>query len=220
MHLTHALTILLSAIATASPQDPTLAPPASEVQIAGIAFAGSGCPAGSVSGNLLPETSKIALAYTDMIAQTGRNTTVALSRRNCQLNVKVRHPPNWMFSARKTTYRGHARIPVGSNGTARATYYWSGSSKTAISTMTLPGPFDGEFTKVDVFSEDNLSWSPCGSESMININAEVRLLPVNSTEPALLSLTSLEDVELGWMWCGPRVTTSSTSAAPTSTDTV
>ncbi|KAK4451013.1 hypothetical protein QBC34DRAFT_459510 [Podospora aff. communis PSN243] len=208
---------LASPTPSPSPPPSPNSPPPSSIHIPSIAFAGSGCPAGSLSASPSLTSTSIALTYTNMTALTRLNSTAAQARKNCQINIRVRHPPNWFFSVRRTTYRGHARIPVGVNGTARAGYYFSGGTAMAQSTMAIPGPFDGEFTKVDVFSEDNVAWSPCGSEAMININAEVRLTPVNSTQPAVLSVTSLEDVELGWRWCGPKETTSSASAAASAT---
>ncbi|KAK5655887.1 hypothetical protein OQA88_5426 [Cercophora sp. LCS_1] len=221
MHLALILSLLAGATTAFSTnpldqQDPAPSPPADEIQLASVVFAGSGCPAGSVSGNISPDPTKITLAYDYLTAQTGRNITAANSRKNCQLNIKLKHSAGWHFSVSKTSYRGHARIPAGTNGTARATYYFSGESGQATSTVIIPGPYDGEFLKTDEFSLGTI-WSPCGNEGLLNINSEVRLTPTNSTQPAVLSVTSLEKVELSWQRCvraAPSTATPSPTSAP------
>jgi len=87
--------------------------------------------------------------------------------------------------------------------------------------MTIKGRYEGDFLKTDQIDVASSIWSPCGSEGMININSEVRLDPRNSTEPAFLSVTSLEKVELRWHRCTPLAAPSDTSTssqpAPSST---
>jgi hypothetical protein len=87
--------------------------------------------------------------------------------------------------------------------------------------MTIKGPYEGDFLKTDQIDVASLIWSPCGTESMININSEVRLDPRNSTGPASLSVTSLEKVELRWHRCTPLTASSSTSTSsqPASSNT-
>lgn len=104
-------------------------PSGHEVQITGIAFAGSGCPAGSVSGQLSSDLTTITLLYANFIAQAGKGLTATDYRKNCQLNVKLKYPQGWQFSVFKADYRGYAQIPRGDTGTCKATYYFSGDSK-------------------------------------------------------------------------------------------
>ena len=132
MHTSHILLFLtgITAALTTQPiprEEPTSAPPDDSIHIAGVAFAGSGCPAGTLSGGFLPD-SKLTLNYTTFIAKTGKGYPVDQSRKNCQSNFKIQYPSGWQFSVAKTTYRGYASLPAGVTGIARSTYYFSGSS--------------------------------------------------------------------------------------------
>jgi len=133
MHAFHILPFLtgITAALTTHPvthEEPAPAPPNNSIQIVGVAFAGSGCPPGSLSGGLLPDLSKLTLNYTSFIAEAGKGYSAAQSRKNCQLNLKMKYPSGWQFTVAETNYRGYASIPVGGTGIARSTYYFSGSS--------------------------------------------------------------------------------------------
>lgn len=59
--------------------------------------------------------------------------------------------------------------------------------------MDFRGPYDSDFVKTDLFDVTNATWSPCGAEGLLNINAQVRLIPdMSADEGALISLTSLD----------------------------
>jgi hypothetical protein len=103
-------------------------PSGHEVEIKGVAFAGSGCPAGSVAGQLSSDLTTLTLLYDKFVAQAGPGITPTHHRRNCQLNVKLKYPQGWQFSIFKADYRGYANIPHGDKGTCKATYYFSGDS--------------------------------------------------------------------------------------------
>lgn len=109
-------------------RDVNAAPSGHDVEIESIAFAGSGCPAGSVSGQLSSDLTTITLLYASFIAQSGSGVPASSYRTNCQLNVKLKYPSGWQFSVFKADYRGYAQIPSGSTGTCKATYYFSGDS--------------------------------------------------------------------------------------------
>jgi len=198
MHLSNILPFvgLVAALpapeAAPEPQYLAAAPSGHEVQITGIAFAGSGCPAGTVSGQLSSDLTTITLLYADFVAQSGKGISAASYRKNCQLNVKLKYPSGWQFSVFKADYRGYAQIPSGDTGTCKATYYFSGDSKQISSTMIIRGPFDDNYVKTDQFGVESTVWSPCGLEGLLNINSEVRLSPQDSNRAGLLTVDSTD----------------------------
>lgn len=114
--------------------DPGSTPSGHEVTISGISFAGSGCPAGTVAGQLSNDLTTVTLLYDSFVAQAGKGITPSEYRKNCQLNVKLLYPQGWQFSIFKADYRGYAYIPEGATGTCKATYYFSGQSAQVSST--------------------------------------------------------------------------------------
>ena len=126
------ITALFSGLAAATPiivQPLADGPSGTEVQIMGLAFAGSGCPANTVSGQLSSDLTTLTLLYAEFVAQAGANISPSNYRKNCQLNVKIKYPSGWQFSVFKADYRGYAQIPAGDTGTCKATYYFSGDSR-------------------------------------------------------------------------------------------
>lgn len=185
-----ATALALAGVAAAMPAPYTIAdgPSGHDVTIEAIAFAGSGCPAGSVAGQLSSDLTTITLLYDSFVAQAGKDISASQYRKNCQLNIKLAYPSGWQFSVFKADYRGYAQIPDGDTGTCKATYYFSGDSKQISSTLTIKGPFDDNYLKTDQFGVESTVWSPCGIEGLLNINSEVRLSPPDATKPALLTV--------------------------------
>jgi hypothetical protein len=167
-------------------------PSGHEVEIHGIAYAGSGCPAGTVAGQLSSDLTTLTLLYDSFVAEAGKGIPPSHRRKNCHLNVKLKYPHGWQFSIFKADYRGYAYIPQGATGTCKATYYFSGSSQQISSTKKIYGPYDNNYLKTDKFGLTSLVWSPCGVEGLLNINSEVRLTPFYSKKPALMTVDSTD----------------------------
>ncbi|KAH6842288.1 hypothetical protein B0I37DRAFT_381588 [Chaetomium sp. MPI-CAGE-AT-0009] len=190
MHFINVLT-LFSGLAAVSPAIAD-GPSGHEVEIVWLAFAGTGCPAGSVSGQLSSDLTTITVLYSKFVAQAGNNISPYDCRKNCQLNVKLKYPSGRQFSVFKADYRGYAQIPEGNTGTCKATYYFSGDSLQISSAMTIRGPYDDNYIKTDEFGTGSTVWSPCGVEGLLNINTEVRLSPIGSVKPALMTVDSTD----------------------------
>jgi hypothetical protein len=195
MQLFKVLALFVS-VAAAAPaieeRDGGDSPSGHEVEIHGIAFAGSGCPAGSVSSQLSSDLTTLTLLYDSFYAEAGKDIPPSQRRKNCALNVKLRYPQGWQFSVFKADYRGFASIPEGVTGTCKATYHFSGDSLHMSRTMSIKGPYDDNYIKTDKFGVESLVWSRCGVESMLNINSEVRLTPFGSKKDALLTVDSAD----------------------------
>jgi hypothetical protein len=211
-----ALAALISAaVAVPTPQNdgrPVIGSPSGatpsghEVQISGVSYAGSGCPANSVAGLLSSDLTTITLLYDSFVAQAGEGISAAQYRKNCQLAVKLRYPSGWQFSVFKSDTRGYAYLPKGATGTAKATYYFSGESKQTTSTLTLKGFFDNNYLRTDTFPVESTVWSPCGQEGLLNINSEVRITPLDAKAQALLTVDSTDlkfsqEHYLQWQTC-------------------
>jgi hypothetical protein len=67
--------------------------------------------------------------------------------------------------------------------------------------MTIRGPFDNNYVKTDQFGVESTIWSPCGLEGLLNINSEVRLSPADNTKSGLLTVNTLENIQVHWQPC-------------------
>lgn len=192
--------LVFAGLAAASPvKSPPLAPPVigptpsgHEVEIRSISFAGTGCPAGTVAGQLSSDLTTMTLLFSQYTAQAGSGIPPTEYRKNCQLNVKIQYPQGWQFSIFKADYRGYAFIPDGGKGTCKATYYFSGQTQQVSSTMVIDGPYSDNYLKTDELPIESTVWSPCGREGLLNINSEVRITPLDATKPALMTVDSTD----------------------------
>ncbi|KAL2129156.1 hypothetical protein VTI74DRAFT_8162 [Chaetomium olivicolor] len=205
------LLALFAGFAAASPVlVDTLAdvPSGHEVQITGTSYSGTGCPAGNVSAELSSDLTTLTLLYDQLKAEAGNSVSTFSYRRNCDLTVRLKYPQGWQFSVFKADYRGYAQIPAGDRGTSKANYFFSGDPRRAnlrcsqiFSAVTIRGPYDGDYLKTDQFGGvQSTGWSPCGVEGLLNIHSEVRLSPMDTVKPALLTVTSL-GTAVQWRRC-------------------
>lgn len=151
------------------------APPANEVTIQSISWAGSGCPPGSVQGSMAPDAQAFSLLFSQYIASAGPGIPVTQNRKNCDLLVRLRFPQGWSFSVFTVDYRGYATLDARVRGTQRSAYFFEGQFPSAALRTDLVGPYDANYEIRDTLGLSAVVWSPCGAARALNINTEVRV---------------------------------------------
>jgi hypothetical protein len=146
------------------------------VTIRSISWAGSGCPAGTVAGNLAPDFTAFTLLFDSYVAEIGPGLPLGLSRRNCQILVDLDFPQGWSYSVFDVDYRGFTNLEPGVSGVQQSAYYFQGQLQTARLQTTLSGPRVGDYQIRDSLGIDALVWSPCGAQRALIINSSVRLV--------------------------------------------
>jgi hypothetical protein len=151
------------------------APDPNDVYVEGIAYAGSGCPAGSVAGTLSPDAKAFTLLFDDFVASIGPGVPITENRKNCALSVDLHIPNGWSFALASVDYRGFAQLDQGIHGTQKSTYYFQGNLQQASTQLNLAGPFSEDYLRRDILGLTNIVWSKCGETRALNVNAQVRL---------------------------------------------
>ncbi|MCX6102193.1 MAG: DUF4360 domain-containing protein [Proteobacteria bacterium] len=168
-----------------------LGPDPSSVRINGISYAGSGCPAGSVSQNLSEDAKAFTLLFDSYVAETGPGMPLSLARKNCQVVVDLRFPQGWSYSLFTVDYRGYARLESGTSGQQVSSYYFQGQPKTGNLRTTYYGPAERDYQIRDTLGLDALVWSPCGANRALNMNTQVRVT-APSQRRALMTIDSID----------------------------
>jgi hypothetical protein len=145
------------------------------VRVRAIAFAGSGCPAGTVAQNISPDRQAFTLLFDSYVAQIGPGVPFIERRKNCQLNVDLDFPNGWSYSLITLDYRGYVALEARVKGLQQSRYYFQGSASTATLRTPMVGPRDGNYQIRDTLALSALVWSPCGATRSLNINSELRL---------------------------------------------
>ncbi|MSP19296.1 MAG: DUF4360 domain-containing protein [Bdellovibrionales bacterium] len=185
------LTALLSVFSLSGVAVAELGPDPSTVRINGISYAGSGCPAGSVSQNLSEDAKAFTLLFDSYVAETGPGMPLSLARKNCQVAVDLRFPQGWSYSLFTVDYRGYARLESGTSGQQVSSYYFQGQSKTGNLRTTYYGPAERDYQIRDTLGLDALVWSPCGANRALNMNTQVRVT-APSQRRALMTIDSID----------------------------
>ena len=178
------------------------ADPPAFATIRSLSWAGSGCPAGTVAGNLAPDLTAFTLLFDSYVAEIGPGLPLSLSRRNCQILVDLDSPQGWSYSVFDFDYRGFANIPSGVSGILESKYFFQGQSYTARLATTLRGPRNGDYQIRDSLPLDAVVWSPCGAQRGLLINVAVRLENHSGNSNARGSITLVTPVYgLQWRRC-------------------
>lgn len=196
--------IALAACSLASPVPDNVAAAPPSFKIANIISGGSGCPQGTIDINFTDN--KILPIYfnKEFTAAIGPGVAADQQRKNCQINMKLQYSPGYQYAVYSADYVGYGDLDAGVKGTVKANYYFSGQTDQVSSALQLQGPFTGRYTKHDDVA---LSiWSPCGSDSLFNVNSEVFLTTQNSGASGTLVATKesarfQQNLFLKWRQC-------------------
>jgi len=85
-------------------------------------------------------------------------------------------PQGFSFAIVNVDYRGFYDLDTGVNGYHDASYYFQGQLAQADATSTINGPIAGaDYVYRDSFSLTPTIASPCGEDTVLNINSAVRV---------------------------------------------
>jgi Domain of unknown function (DUF4360) len=184
--------VLITALAIPLTSAPAQAAPAITVEV--IANNGSGCAPGTASVVSNGDNTGFRVRYRDFVAEAGGGAAIVDRRKNCQLGVLVTIPEGWTIAIASANYRGKAFLRSGASALQRTSYYWQGASTTERKDVTFAGPLNGLWTTWDVAPV--LTYAECGSQSVLNVNTELRVDPGSSTGTSTMSMNATEsDVE-------------------------
>jgi hypothetical protein len=169
---------------------PAPADVAGAITVEVIAANGSGCAPGTASVVSNGDDTGFRVRYRDFVAEAGGSAGVVERRKNCQLGVLVNIPDGWTVAIASANYRGKAALRSGATALQRTSYYWQGSSATERKDATFTGPLNGLWTTWDVAPV--LTYAACGSQSVLNVNTELRIDAGTSTGLSTMSMSHSE----------------------------
>jgi hypothetical protein len=159
------------------------------VTLRAFAYAGSGCPAGTVEANFPVAGDAFLISWGSMTAEVGPGVPFINKRKNCQVNIDLDYPTGWQYTVESTTYAGHAAIDEGVQAIAGSAYYFQGESQTVRFNTLFEGPDDRAFYVTDAVSDDDQVWSHCEPVRSLNINYQIRVTDTTDGGDASGSIT-------------------------------
>ncbi len=182
------LSMLISSSSFAAGPNPN------EVYVRNIVHAGTGCPSGTVAGDISADAKAFTLLFDEYVAEAGPGIDRREARKFCQLTVNLRVPQGWSYTLFKVDYAGFADLDRGTYGIQTSEYYFQGSSgrsNRAKFSTRLRGGFSGDYDASDDLGLEGLVWSPCGVNRALNIKTSV-FVRARGSRSALMTLDSVD----------------------------
>jgi len=170
--------------ASSTPITPgTPAPAPTGFNITSLGVNGSGCPPGSAYYLLSTDHTAVTITFSQFGAEAGPGISISQNRKNCQATLGVHVPGGFSFGVATVDYRGYYQLDSKVSATQDATYYFQGQLEEATAHSDLLGPVAGDdYTYRDEFDITSTSYSPCGEDTVLNINTAIRVNNANNTK--------------------------------------
>jgi hypothetical protein len=175
-------------------------PSPNSVYVNNIAYAGTGCPAGTVAGSISADAKSFNLLFDSFVAEAGPGVPLIQSRKNCQLAINLHVPNGWSFSIATIDYRGYAQLEDKVIGLQRSTYYFGGSLQQVSAETQLVGPTEQDYVIRDQVPLVGNVWSKCGVDRPLNINTQVRVNNSKNTSGYGMLTTDSIDGQVEQVW--------------------
>ena len=163
------------------------------VRVRGLTYAGSGCPAGTVSTNISPDALAFTVMFDAYAAEVGPGVPYGQKRKNCQLGVDLDVPNGWTYSILTVDTRGYVSLEPGVRALQRSSYYFQGQGQTAGLNTVMIGPTDRNYQVRDLFPVNSVVWAPCGASRALNLSTEVRV--ENTQNPYAHGLATIDSLD-------------------------
>jgi hypothetical protein len=172
-----------------------------DVQVAVDGMSGTGCPQGSASVALSPDSSVVSVLFDQFNTEINPGDAVR-SRRDCQIRLSVKFSGKYRVAIVGSDIRAFAGVPAGARSTidiqhtspfAHGHQFWKKMDLVRV----LDGPFNDDLFLQSNFADKPL-WSTCGSElgseglPLMSINISIQ--SQNQTTESLL--TSIDSMDL------------------------
>lgn len=156
------------------------------VELRSFSYAGTGCPANSVTANVPVEGTTFVIGWEPFTAAAGPDVPFREQRKNCQLNIDLGYTEGWQYAVKSLDYGGTVSATEGARAEVGSLHYFQGSDDTARFATELAGPLDAQaFSVNDVVDEETLKWSTCDATRSLNLNVTARVTASGDAEAAV-----------------------------------
>ncbi len=164
---------------------------AADIQLGTPAYGGAGCPAGSASAALSPDSKTLSVLFDQYTVEAGASSNRSMDRKACNLAIPVHVPHGYSVAVFQVDYRGFASIPRGGRGQFNVEYFFAGSQGPK-QTKTFLGPSSDTYNLTSQLTAEQVVWSPCGADTNLRVNTSLLVQTNAGREQALASVDSAD----------------------------
>ncbi len=167
--------VALSAFAAAMPAS------ADDIALGQPGYGGSGCPSGSVSATLSPDSKALSLIFDEYQVSAGGATGRTFDRKSCNVAIPVHVPNGYSVAVLSIDYRGFNRLPTGAASQFNVEYFFAGGRGPAFR-RSFWGSLENDYFINNQLAAESLVWSPCGADVNLRTNSSMRVSTVANRE--------------------------------------
>jgi hypothetical protein len=177
---------------------------ADDIALGEPGYGGTGCPSGSVSTTLSPDTKSLSLLFDAYTVEAGGDTGKSFDRKSCNIAIPVHVPQGLSVSVLQIDYRGYNNVPDGAKTDFNVEYFFAGTRGPSFK-KSFKGPIDDDYLIRNKLTAEAMIWSPCGAAVNLRTNSSIRVSTKHNKQ-ALATVDS-EDVnaaiiyQLQWKKC-------------------
>lgn len=162
-----------------------------DVSLGQPGYAGSGCPAGSVSATLSPDKKALSILFDEFLLEAGPSIGKTMDRKNCNIAIPVHVPNGFSVSVLAVDYRGYNYLPRTAQSQFSTEYFFAGQRGPKF-TKTFRGQLDSDYILSNTLHVVGNVWSECGEDVNLRISSSMRLMNRNRLEDAISTVDSVD----------------------------
>ncbi|KAH6917736.1 hypothetical protein BKA70DRAFT_1418479 [Coprinopsis sp. MPI-PUGE-AT-0042] len=157
--------------------------------ITSVGVLGTGCPSGTAWHALSTDRSSVTVGFSKLYAEVGPKIAVSSNRRTClvtfgvrwalfalvegTISRKLRIPGGFSLGVASVETRGWYQLDTAVTASQQSKYYFQGLLQEATARKDLVGPV-AEYVFNDAFDIGSIAISPCGANTALIIQTELR----------------------------------------------
>ena len=167
---------------------------AADIQLGQPEYGGTGCPGGSASVSLSPDSKSISILFDQYVVEAGG--AKSFDRKNCNISIPVKVPNGYSVSVFAIDYRGFTGLPSGGRATLSVDYFLAGLGRGVRTSKSFTGPAATDYLKSDSLGLEAIVWSACGANTILRANTTM-LVQSNSRREQAMATVDSADVNAG-----------------------
>ncbi len=170
---------------------------ADDVRLGQPEYGGTGCPAGSASVALSPDSKAISILFDQYVVEAGG--AKSFDRKNCNIAIPVHVPSGYSVSVMAIDYRGFVGLPAGARASLNVNYFLAGQGRGINTSKSFFGASSSNYVKSDQLGIEAIVWSGCGADTILRANTSMLVQSNQRKEQAMATVDSA-DIEAGLVY--------------------
>lgn len=164
---------------------------ADDIQLGQPAYGGNGCPNGTASVALSPDSKSLSIIFDQFLTEAGPGSGKTIDRKSCNIAVPVHVPQGLSISVLAVDYRGFVSLPSLAQATLTAEYFFAGMMGPRFSRQ-FAGRTEQDYLFNNTLGVQAMVWSPCGADVNLRVNASMMVRNSNRVTDAIATVDSAD----------------------------